>query len=110
MTYEDDNVVEPIDELRRQLVFDRLHHQLARLGRDRPARHVAEVLGANVAGGNDDRVRKADGVAHAVGQAPVIEHLEEDRQELGVCFLELVEQHDRVRGLAEVFGQLPAVF
>ena len=50
------------------------------------------------AGHHDDRVREIDGVAVAVGQAAVVEHLQQDVEHVAVGFFDFVEQHDGSRG------------
>ena len=50
---------------------------------------------------------KVNGSALGVGHAAVVENLQQDRGDVGVRFLDFVEQHDAVRAAAHRFGQLP---
>ena len=70
-------------------------------GRDRRA--------ADVAGHDDDRVLEVDRPALAVGQAAVVEDLEQDVEDVRVGLLDLVEQDDLVRPAADRLGQLAAL-
>jgi hypothetical protein len=45
----------------------------------------------------------------AVGEAAVVEDLEEDVEDLGVRLLDLVEEDDGVRAPADCLGQLAAL-
>ena len=64
---------------------------------------------ADVAGHDDDRVLEVHGPALAVGQAAVVEDLEEDVEDVRVGLLDLVEQDDLVRPAADRLGQLAAL-
>ena len=44
-----------------------------------------------------------------VRQPTVVEHLQQHVEHVGVCLLDLIEQHDRVRPAADSLGQLAAV-
>ena len=71
---------------------------------------VAHLLGvADVRRHDQHRVAEVDGAALAVGQAPVVEHLQQHVEHLRVRLLDLVEQHDRVRAAAHGLRQLSAL-
>jgi hypothetical protein len=53
-------------------------------------------------------LRKSTGAALAVGQPAVVEHLQQDVEDVRVRLLHLVEQHDGVRPAAHRLGQLAA--
>ena len=57
-----------------------------------------------VRGHDDDRVFEIDGPALAVGEAPVIEHLQEHMEHVAVGLLDFVQQHHRVWAPANSFG------
>ena len=67
------------------------------------------VFGREEVGGHDD-----DGVFEihrptlVVGESPVVEHLQEDVEHIGVCLLDLVEEHNRVGLAAYGLGELSA--
>ena len=87
---EDDDLVDPVQELGPEV----LAHLLGR---------------ADVRGHDQHRVAEVDRAALAVGEAPVVEHLQEDVEDLGVRLLDLVEQDDRVRPPAHGLGELAAL-
>ena len=103
---EDDHLVEPVQELRTERLAHVLHHraldELALVLR----REVAlldglDVLRADVAREDDDGVLEVHGAPLAVGEATVVEHLEQHVVDVGVGLLDLVEEDDRVRAGAE---------
>ena len=85
-----------------------LHHPLADF-LEAPVRHVLDDVTAQVRGHDDDGVAEVDGATLAVGQASVVEQLEQDVEDVGVCFLDFVEQYHRVRPAPDGLGQLAAL-
>ena len=57
----------------------------------------------------EDRVAEVDRAALAVGEAAVVEHLQQHVEDLGVRLLDLVEQDHRVRAPAHGLGELAAL-
>src|SRR5438105_2935205 len=115
---EDDDFVDAVDELgvERPLHFAEHHfrHALRDLARVRRLEaHRALLLdeaSADVRRHDDDRVLEVHPVAEAVGQVAVLEHLQQDVEDVRVRLLDLVEQHDRVRIALHLFGELTAFF
>ena len=70
---------------------------------------LGELLRADVAGHDDDRVAEVDAAALRIGQVAVLEDLEQDVEDLGVGLLDLVEEHDRVALAPHRLGQLAAL-
>src|SRR5262245_734636 len=103
---EDDDVVDAIEELgpevTAQLVEDALSHGLG-------ADVAGEVLAADVRRHDDDGVLEVDGAALAVGQAPVVEELQEHVEDVGVRLLDLVEEDHGVGAAAHGFRELAAL-
>ena len=87
---EDDDLVDPVQELGPEV----LAHLLGR---------------ADVRGHDQDGVAEVDRAALAVGEAAVVEHLQQHVEDLAVRLLDLVEQDDRVRAPAHGLGQLAAL-
>ena len=56
----------------------------------------AQILGADVRGHDDHGVAEIDRVALPVGQAPVVQHLQQRVEDIRVRLLDLVEQHHLV--------------
>ena len=104
--YEDDDVVDTVDELRREVVADGTHDELPCCWLDRAFTHVVEERRAKVARHDDDRVAEVDYTALAIGQPTVIENLKEELVELPRGLLDFVDEDDRVRLPPDVLGEL----
>ena len=65
-----------------------------------------DELAADVAGHDDHRVLEVHHVALAVGEPPVVEHLQQRVEDVGVRLLDLVEEDDRVGPAADGLGEL----
>mmetsp|Transcript_37123 Transcript_37123/g.80687 ORF Transcript_37123/g.80687 Transcript_37123/m.80687 type:complete len:348 (-) Transcript_37123:1389-2432(-) len=74
-----------------------------------PASGLQEVLGAQVRGEDHHCVREVHGATLPVRQAAIVEHLEEDVQDLRVGLLHLVEEHDVVGPAPHGLRELPAL-
>ena len=85
---------------------DREHLLLALLER---GGEVDEVLRPHVRGEDEDDVPEVDRAALAVGEAAIIEHLQQDVEHLMVRLLDLVEEDHRVRPAAHRLRELPAL-
>ena len=68
-------------------------------------RQLAEVLRAGVRRHDDDRVRQIHALAAAVGQPAFVERLQEQVQQARARLLDLVEQDDRARVVAQLVRQ-----
>ena len=64
---------------------------------------------AEVARHDEHGVGEVDGAALAVGEAAVVEQLQQHVEHVGVRLLDLVEQHDRVRPAPHRLGELTAL-
>jgi len=73
------------------------------------ARGLLDEVGADVRRHDDDGVAEVDRAALAVGEPPVVEHLQESVEDVGVGLLDLVEEDDRVWPPAHGLGQLAAL-
>ena len=72
-------------------------------------RKIHNCLRANVAGHDDDRVRKIDCSPLAIGQAAIVQHLEEYVEDIGVSLLDFIKQYHAVGAAADRFGELAAL-
>ena len=68
-----------------------------------------ERVAPQVGGHDQHGVGEVDRAALAVGEAPVVEHLQQDVEHVRVRLLDLVEQHDRVRAPPDRLGELAAL-
>ncbi len=64
---------------------------------------------AEVRGQHDQRVLEVDRAALAVGQATVVQHLQQDVEHVGVCLLDLVEQDHLVGPTPHRLGEHAAL-
>ncbi len=71
---------------------------------------VEDALAADVRGHDQDRVLEVNRASLTVGQAAVVENLQEHVEDLGRGFLDLVEQNDGKGTAPNRFGELPALF
>ena len=88
MTYEDDDLVDTVDEFRREVSLDSAHNELSCLRSYRTFTRVVEVRSTKIRRHNDNRVPEVNDTALTVGQTAVIEDLQEQLYELAGCFLE----------------------
>ena len=68
-----------------------------------------ERRGSDVAGHDDDRVLEVDGASLRVGQAAVVEELQQDIEDVWMSLLDLIKEHDLVRTAANGLGELAAL-
>ena len=92
-----------------QLVGDLALHLLVRVPVGWPAGVLGDDLAADVAGHDHDGVLEVHDATLAVGQAPVVEHLQQDVEHVRVRLLDLVEQDHLVRPPPDRLGQLAAL-
>src|SRR4051794_26845559 len=115
---EDDHLVDPVEELGAEDFFEIAHDPVLHVavghaglvGDGEPDRGVLrDLAGADVRGHDHDRVAEVDGAALGVGEAAVLEDLQEDVEDVWVRLLDLVEQQHGVRLAAHGLGQLAAL-
>src|SRR5690606_3536695 len=70
---------------------------------------LLDVLAAEVGGHHDDGVAEVHGAALAVGEAAVIEHLQQDVEHVRMRLLDLVQQQHAVRAAAHGLGEVAAL-
>ena len=75
VTHEDDNLVDTIDELGREVRLYSTHHELPRLRPHAPFAHVIQIRCTEVAGHHDDRVAEVDDASLAVCEATIVKDL-----------------------------------
>ena len=106
---EQDDLVEPIQEFGAEVSAHHVHHLRLYILDVLPVFHLCQELAAQVAGEDDQRVGEIDHPALPVGQAAIVEHLEQDVEDVGVRLLDLVEQHHLVGAAAHRLRQHPAL-
>ena len=108
---EDHDVVHAVEELGAEVLLQRVHH--TRLGFLEAflafSPGCVEGLRADVRGHDEHRVLEVHGAALRVGQAAIVEHLQEHVEDVRVGLLDLVEEHDRIGPAAHGLGELAAL-
>ena len=105
-TYEDDNFVDTIHKLGWEVALDCAHDELLRVWLDGTVSHVVQEGSAEVAGHDDDSVAEVYDATLAIGQAAVVEDLQEELDELPRSLLNLIDEDNRVRLAADVLSEL----
>ena len=113
---EEDNGIEPVDELRREGAVERLGEYSLRgtcIECRRLKTYASTLLcqlpRADIGGEDDDRVAEINGVSLPVGESSFVEDLQQDIEDIRVRLLNLVEEDDRVRFASHGFGE-PSAF
>ena len=82
-----------------------LHHLFPRRFHVFPVRQSRQVIGTEVRGQDDQCISEIDRVAMSVRQTPVIEHLEQHIEHVGMSLFDLVEQDHLIGAAANHLGQ-----
>src|SRR5262249_31460319 len=101
----DDRLVDPVEELGQELALEDLLDGAADAVLVAGLRQAGDLLAAEGAGHDDDRVAEVDRGALAVGQAAVGEELEQDVEDVAMGLLDLIEQEDRVGSSTDGLGE-----
>ena len=115
---EDDQLVDAVDELGVERALDLAEHhvvhallQLAGVGRlEAHRRLLLNEAGADVGRHDHDRVLEVDAIAQTIREMAVLEHLQQDVEDVGMRLLDLVEQHHGVGIALDLLGELAALF
>ena len=103
--WKNDDVVDAVEELGPERAPQLRHHLVARA----QVGPVLEELAADVGRHDDDGVAEVDRAPLTVGEAAVVEQLQQHVEHVGVRLLDLVEQDDRVGPAAHRLGELAAL-
>ena len=114
---EDHDVVDTVEELGAEQALELAHRTAADLvcretllarGAKADTRILGDLAGADVRRHDDHRVAEIDRLALAVRETALLEHLQQDVEDVGVCLLDLIEEHHGVRMPAHGLGELAA--
>lgn len=105
-THEDDDIVDSVNELWREMTADRSHHQVLGLRFHLAFTHVAKISRAEVACHDDDCVSEVYHSALAIRQPAIVQDLQEKSDEFPASLLDLVYQYNTVWLATNVFRQL----
>ena len=106
-----DDLVQPVEELRPEGALEQLVHLVPGLLGDLPVGVDAlqQILGAQVGGEDEDGVLKVHRPALAVGDAAVVQDLEQDVEHVGMGLFHLVKEDHGVGLPADGLGELAAL-
>ncbi|MNC11155.1 hypothetical protein D3C75_588450 [compost metagenome] len=103
------DVVQPVDELRTEVRLHHAHHRRLHLRvglRCVIATHVLDLVRTQVGGHHDDGVAEVHRAALAVGQATVVQYLQQDVEHIRMRLLHLIQQDQRIRATAHGLGEV----
>ena len=69
-----------------------------------------QIRRSDVRSHDDDRILEVDDAAFTVSEAAIIHYLQQNVEHIGMCFLDFVEEHNRVRTATDLLGELPPLF
>jgi len=115
---ENDDLVQPVQELRIERFlhfahhhfFDALHSGLIGAGGEADRGALLQMPRAQIGSHDDDGVTEVNGVAEAVGELAVFEYLQQDVEDVWMRLLDFVEEDYGVRSAANALGELTAFF
>ena len=112
------DVVDAVEQLGAEQALELAHRAAADLtrretllagGAKAHARILRNLAGAHVGRHDDHGIAEVDRLALAISQAALLQHLQQDVEDVGVRLLDLVEQHDRIRVTTNGLGKLTAL-
>ena len=106
---EDHDVVDAVDELGPEALLHDLHHRALHLRVVLLARVLLDDLRAEVGRHDDHGVAEVDRAPLAVGETPVVEHLQQHVEHVRMRLLNLIQQDDRIGPPAHRFGEVAAL-
>ena len=87
---EDDDVVDPIEELRTEMLSKRVGD--LRLDHGAIVAGMLEDVSASNIGSHDDhRITEINGAALGIGKTAIVENLQQNVEHIGMCLLDFVE-------------------
>jgi hypothetical protein len=94
-------MIDPVDELRAEMLAQLVHQSAAVI----IARRTEHPVGANIRGQDDDTVFERDLAPLGVLETAFIEYRQEDVENLRMSLFDLVEQQHRLRRSPHRFAQ-----
>src|SRR5439155_7028760 len=106
---EDHDVVDAVDELGPEALLHDLHYRALHLRVVLLARVLLNDLRAEVGRHDDHGVAEVDRAPLAVGETPIVEHLQQHVEHVRMRLLNLIQQDDRIGPPAHRFGEVAAL-
>ena len=106
---EQDDLVQPVEEFGSKMRPHQLHYGLAHRARFLPLRLRRHDLAAQVGGHDDHGVAEIHRASVPIGEAPVVEHLQQQVEDVAVGLLDLVEEYHLIGAAAHGLGERAAL-
>ena len=106
---EQQNLVKPVQEFRAEGRLHIRHHRVARGIAVLAIRQRQQMVSPDIRCQQDDGVGEIHTPSLPVGQVPLIQHLQQDVENIGMRLLDLVEQHHLIGAAAHRLGQRAAL-
>ncbi len=103
------HLVDPVDELGAEVGADLGHHRRLHAFVVVLAGEPLDDVGTQVGSHHDHRVAEIHGAALAIGEAAIVEHLEQHVEHVRMGLLHLIEQQHRIGPAAHRLGQVAAL-
>src|SRR5690625_110172 len=106
---EDNHIIHPVDELRSEMTSQHIHDvalQLLITGGSDPLLNHA---GAEVGRHHDNRIAEIYGTTLRIGQPAIIQHLQQDIEDIRMSLFHLVQQNHRIGLAAHGFREIAAL-
>ena len=107
---EQDDLVQPVEEFGTEMSAHHVHHLRFDIFHLLIVGHAGKVLAAEVGGEDDQRVAEVHDPALPVGQTTIVEHLQQNVEDIAVGFLDFVEQHHLIGPAPDSLGEDAAFF
>nr|ADI18604.1 hypothetical protein [uncultured Rhodospirillales bacterium HF4000_24M03] len=105
---EQQDFIQPVEEFRPEGSPHNVHHRLPHGAGILALGLIGEDVATQIGGHHDQCILEIDQPPLPIGQPPVIEYLEQDVENIGMGFFDLVEQDDLIGPAADCFGQRAA--
>src|SRR5579862_8025363 len=103
-----DDIVDAIDELGPETLLDDLHDGSTHADIVLLARVLLDHLRSEIGSHDDDGVAEVDGAPLTIRQAAIVEHLQQDVEDIRVRLLHLIQENHRIGPAAYGLGQIAA--
>ena len=102
--------IQTVQEFRTEVCTQILHNQISRLLGNAAVilNTIQQILGSDVGGHDQNGVFEINSTTLGVGDTAIIEYLQQNVEYIRMCFLDLIEQNDRIWFSAHCLGQLSA--
>ena len=105
-TYEDNNLVEAIDEFRRKMCPNRAHYQFSSLWLNSSLAHFVQEDSSQIGRQNDNGIPEVYHAPLTVREPSIVKDLQEERHKFPAGLFNLVDEDNAIWFAAHIFGEL----